>query len=173
MPQATDPCANGGTPAGNGSGGAGGAGTSGGAGATPAAAPSASDGINGGNNVEALATSKAVVGIGASSKLAFAVETTLLPARPGVSASGPKLRAYRNAVTAAALRIRIVDAASQGEWDKGSKQVRATFVTSFLTFLQRRYPKAVRSVTIVDANGDLLAVGDAPAKGTGQVTVLR
>jgi len=111
------------------------------------------------------------VGIGTKSKLQFTVDTSLLPAAGGVAARRPKV--YRGTVSAASLRIAIADATSQGEWDKGSKKVRTTFVNGFLTFLDKRFPNAARSVTITDSAGVVLAVGDAGARGAGAVSVLK
>jgi hypothetical protein len=130
------------------------------------------DGTNTGNNAEALIAAQRIAAIGTKSKLAFDTDVTLTPSVGGLAEKEKALAAYRKNVGSAVARITIGDPNSQGQWDKTPKKVKSRFVTSFLTFLRKRYPNAVRSVSVVSQSGSLLAIGDGTGAKAIQVKVI-
>jgi hypothetical protein len=138
-----------------------------GAGAGGAAAPSASkllvleqSGARG-NNPDALNLARTVATVASKNQLTFAVDATLTPAGSALKARGDKLTRYRKTVSSAVLRIRI-DTASMASWNAAKTSVKRTLMENYLSrILPRLYPNAVRSITFVDDQGRLVAIGDA------------
>ncbi len=162
-----DPCADAtGTGAGTGTGtGTGAAGT--GAGANAAANADAqrstSDGTNSGNNAEALRIATDATGVMQKAQITVSTTATLVPGTGGVG-NATALKRYRATVAAATLVIKL-DASALEQWTTAGRKVQLELVKSFSTRLQTNYPKATRSVTIVDSTGTVLAIGDATASG--------
>ena len=67
----------------------------------------------------------------------------------------------------------MADAYIQVTADGAGKKVQISLVKSFLTRMRKSYPKSARSITITDAQGNVLAIGDASVGGTsGTVKLL-
>lgn len=150
----------------------GGAGAGAGAGASPGAGGGVNrlttDGVNEGNNPEALRAAKDATGVMQKANITVSTTATLVPATGGIGRP-PALRQYRQKVTSATLVMQLDEAAMQ-QWTGAGKKVQADLVRSFMSRLGKSYRRAARSVTVLDAQGTVLAVGDAPARG-GQGTV--
>jgi hypothetical protein len=132
---------------------------SGGAAAASTAARATTDGANQGNNAEALRAAKDASGVMQKASITVSTTATLLPAAGGV-ARPAAMRQYRSSVTGASLVMRL-DAAAMQQWTGAGRKVQADLVESFITRLGRAYRNSSRSVTILDASGTVLAVGDA------------
>lgn len=126
------------------------------------------DGTNQGNNPEALRAAKDATGVMQKANITVATTATLVPAAGGIGRP-PALRRYRQSVTSATLVMKLDDAAMQ-QWTGAGKKVQNDLVRSFMARLGKSYRRATRSVTIVDAQGTVLALGDA-RPGGGQGTV--
>jgi hypothetical protein len=147
---------------------AGGAGASAGAGSTGSTGSAGAatrvvvNGENSGNSPEALRMATDAAGVMEKAKITVAATGTLLPATGGASTKRQLVR-YRSTVVAAALVIKLTDPNSQQQWTSAGKATQIKLVRGFITRLGAKYKRAVRSVTIVDPNNTLLAVGDATA----------
>lgn len=150
------------TPGGTGAAGAG-AGAGAAAGAAATAARATSDGTNNGNNPEALRAAKDASSVMQKAKITVSTTATLAPAGGGIGRPAA-LKRYRSSVTAATLVMRL-DSAAMQQWTGAGKKVQTDLVKSFMTRLGKSYARAVRSVTIVDDQGNVLAIGDASAGG--------
>jgi hypothetical protein len=162
----TDPAAGGaGAGTGAGAGAAAGAGAGAGAGATTGGVNRATtDGTNNGNNPEALRAAKDATGVMQKAKITVSTRATLVPGTGGIGRPAAVKR-YRSTVTAASLVMQLDDAAMQ-QWTGAGKKVQAELVRSFITRLGKSYRKAVRSITVLDSSGTVLAIGDANAGGS-------
>jgi hypothetical protein len=106
----------------------------------------------------------------AKAKIQVTTNATLMPATGGVGKPA-QLKRYRTRVTGAVLVMKL-DAAAMQQWTGAGKKVQTDLVKSFLARLSKSYRKAGRSVTIVDASGNVLATGDASASGGAVVVKL-
>ncbi|MCB0877642.1 MAG: hypothetical protein KDC46_01490 [Thermoleophilia bacterium] len=162
----TDPTGTGadaGAGAGSGAGaGAGGNGASG-AGATSTVNRSTTDGTNSGNNPEALRAAKDATAVMQKANITVTTTATLVPATGGIGRPAA-VKKYRSTVTSASIVMTLDDAAMQ-QWTGAGKKVQTDLVKSFMTRLGKSYRKAVRSITILDSQGTVLAIGDASANG--------
>jgi hypothetical protein len=70
------------------------------------------------------------------------------------------VKRYRRGVTGAVLVMKL-DTSAQQQWTGAGKKVQTDLVKSFIKRLGKSYPKATRSITIVDSAGTVLALGDA------------
>ncbi|MCW2955845.1 MAG: hypothetical protein JWO69_714 [Thermoleophilia bacterium] len=162
----TDPGAGAGTGTGTDPGAGAGTGTG-----SPAAtaARSTTDGTNKGNSPEALRIAKDATGVMQQAKISVTTDATLLPAAGGAVAPG-KVKPYRGKVTAAVLVIKLNDPTALQQWTGAGKKVQGQLVQNFLQRLRKSYPKASRSISVVDSAGTLLAIGDAvPRAAKGAV----
>ena len=66
----------------------------------------------------------------------------------------------------------LIDASAQQQWTGAGKKVQVDLVKSFIQRLGKRYPKSSRSITVVDATGAVLAIGDARPGAGGVVKLL-
>lgn len=119
------------------------------------------DGSNNGNNPEALRAAKDATGVMQKAKITVSTTATLVPGTGGVGAA-PAIKRYRSTVSAATLVMKL-DQSAMEQWTGAGKKVRIDLVRSFLTRLGKSYRKATRSVTVLDASGTVLAIGDAKA----------
>lgn len=146
-----------------------GAGTGAGAGAGANAVNRVTtDGTNEGNNPEALRAAKDATGVMQKANITVSTTATLVPAAGGIGRP-PAVRRYRQNVTSATLVMQLDEAAMQ-QWTGAGKKVQTDLVRSFLARLGKSYRGATRSISIVDSQGTVLAVGDA-RPGRGQPTV--
>lgn len=135
-----------------------------GAGAQPAANISTTDGANMGNSPEALRMAQDITAVMQQAKITVAVTATLVPAAGGAGAASAQ-KFYRSRVTGAVLVIKLTDQTAVQQWTSAGKTVQAQLVKSFIQRLGKTYPKASRSISVVDTSGKLLAVGDAGVGG--------
>lgn len=114
---------------------------------------------------------KEIAGIGTKASLNFAVQVSLSPSRGGQATKTAQITRYRKSVRAAVLRIKLTDETSLQQWNSTKRPVRSKTVQTFLNRLKAKYPNAVRSVTMVDANEKVLAMGDSTGPGRAAVSI--
>jgi len=136
---------------------------------TPAAGAAAgaanratTDGTNTGNSPEALRVAKDAAAVMQKAQITVSVNATLLPGTGGVGTAA-QIRAYRTKVTSGSLVITLTDPNAQQQWTTAGKKVQIQLVQSFLQRLSKTFRTSARSVSVIDASGNLLAVGDAVA----------
>lgn len=116
-----------------------------------------------GNNAYALRIARIVTGIARKNGLVFKADVQLVPGAGGLDLSKPALRKYRGAVKAVTLRVSISDDASMQQWRTSDRQSRTAAVAGYHQLLQRLFPAAARSISVVGTDQNLLAISD----GTG------
>lgn len=136
--------------------------------AATAISKSTTDTTNIGNSPEALRIAADATGVLAKAQITVQTTATLTPAVGGVGTLAQRVK-YRKSVTAAVLVIKLTDPTALQQWTSAGKPVQATLVKSFVTRLGKNYPIAIRSVSVVDSSGNLLAIGDAAPKGVARV----